>query len=76
MQKQRENCCAQIDVGLAFSRDGLNFTHLGGREPFIPPGPAGSFASKKVWLLPSPTVRGDEIILFVRSKTIPPLLRL
>lgn len=45
---------AMIDVGLAYSRDGIHFTHLGGREPFLRPGTAGDFDSKMIWALPSP----------------------
>ena len=45
---------AMIDVGLAVSRDGTNFTHVGGREPFIGGGLDGTFDSQFQWLLPSP----------------------
>ena len=34
---------AMIDVGLAISRDGVNFTHAGGREPFLGGGLDGTF---------------------------------
>ena len=47
---------AKIDVGLAVSRDGIKFTHVGGRLPFIPVGQAGSWEAKMVWALPSPVL--------------------
>ena len=51
-----------IDIGLAVSRDGgRTFKHLGEREPFVTVGPAGGFASKMVWALPSPAIVGDQI---------------
>ena len=34
---------ATLDVQLAVSRDGLNFTRVGDRSPFIPLGPVGSW---------------------------------
>jgi hypothetical protein len=57
-----------IDIGLAFSRDGRHFTHLGDREPFLTVGPSGGWSSKMVWLLPSPAARRgrrrDQIYMF------------
>ena len=47
---------AKIDVGLAVSRDGINFTQVGGRLPFIPVGQAGSWESRMVWGLPMPVL--------------------
>ena len=40
---------------------GRTFKHLGEREPFVTVGPAGGFASKMVWALPSPAIVGDQI---------------
>ena len=50
---------AMIDVGLAVSRDGLSFAHVGGRESFLHGGAPGSFDSKFQWLMPNPVVRND-----------------
>jgi hypothetical protein len=56
---------AMIDVGLAVSRDGISFTHVGGREPFIGGGLAETFDSQFQWMLPYPASVGkDEIAYF------------
>lgn len=47
---------ATIDVGLAVSRDGINFTQVGGRMPFIPVGTIGGWESQMTWGLPSPVI--------------------
>eukprot|EP01047_Picozoa_sp_COSAG01_P069102 COSAG01_NODE_10137_length_2240_cov_15.120972_2_plen_300_part_00 len=52
---------AKIDVGLAFSTDGINFEHLGGREPFLGPGPDGGWESRFVWAAPQPVMMDNEI---------------
>eukprot|EP01050_Picozoa_sp_SAG11_P018596 SAG11_NODE_2840_length_2915_cov_3.124956_1_plen_432_part_00 len=51
---------ATIDVGLAFSTDGLRFSHLGEREPFIGLGREGSWSSRMVWAIPSPVVMEEH----------------
>jgi len=48
------------DVRLALSRDRRHFHHVS-REPFLRPGPAGSFDSKWIWPMPSPVRMGDEL---------------
>ena len=55
---------AMIDIGLAISRDGINFTHVGKREPFIGGGLAGSFDSQFQWLLPNPVASSESIDFF------------
>ena len=51
---------ATIDIGLAFSTDGVRFTHLGEREAFIGLGREGSFDSRMVWGIPSPVVMEEH----------------
>lgn len=61
---------AMMDVGLAYSRDGQNFTHVGGREAFIRTGPRGSWYSREVWMLPNPAIHpptGDLFLFFAGS---------
>ena len=56
-----------MDIGLAVSRDGRNFEHVGGREPFFRTGPQGSWYSKEVWMLPNPAIHpptGDLFLFF------------
>lgn len=48
------------DVRLALSRDRRHFFHIS-REPFLRPGPAGSFDSKWLWPMPTPIRMGDEL---------------
>lgn len=55
---------AEIDVGLAVSRDGANFSHISGREALLPLGPDGAFDSRMTWVLPSPQIRGDRIYVY------------
>ena len=50
---------AMIDVGLAVSRDGSTFKHVGGRESFLHGGAPGTFDSKMQWMMPSPVMRHD-----------------
>lgn len=52
------------DVRLAVSRDGRHFVSPGGREPFLRPGPAGSFDSKWIWPMPRPVRMGDELWIY------------
>ena len=54
-----------FDVRLAAGRDGQRFTRLGGRRPFIPQGPPGSFGAGMIWVLPNPIVMGDQIWIYV-----------
>ena len=56
-----------IDVGLAVSHDGINFTHIGGREAFIGPQASGAFDSKFQWMLPYPVVKEDGEIFYYYS---------
>jgi len=58
---------AMIDVGLAVSHDGINFTHIGGREAFIGPQASGAFDSKFQWMLPYPVVKEDGEIFYYYS---------
>ena len=51
---------ATIDIGLAFSTDGVRFTHLGEREAFIGLGREGSFDSRMVSGIPSPVVMEEH----------------
>jgi hypothetical protein len=60
---------AMIDIGLAVSRDGINFTHVGSREPFIGPGLEQTFDSKFQWLLPYPVVAGSSEIHYFYAGT-------
>jgi hypothetical protein len=55
---------AEIDVGLAVSRDGLEFSHIAGREALLPLGRDGSFDSRMTWVLPQPVIRGDQIFVY------------
>ena len=55
---------AMIDTGLAYSRDGANFTHIGGRESFFH-GQTGSFDAKIQWLaVPVPSADGTELLYY------------
>lgn len=55
---------AEIDVGLAVSRDGLNFSHIPGRAPLLPLGRDGMFDSRMAWVLPQPVIRDDKIFVY------------
>jgi len=65
---------ATIDIGLAFSTDGVRFTHLGEREAFIGLGREGSFDSRMVWGIPSPVVMEEhgEIWFYFSGRRKPP----
>ena len=54
---------ARFDVALGVSRDGSNFTIVGGREPLVRPGRSGGYASRLIWVAASPVVMGDEIFV-------------
>ena len=55
---------ATIDGRLMASRDGIHFSRLGDRKPFLPLGTAGSFSSKCTWSLPNPIRMGDELWIY------------
>jgi len=52
------------DMQLSISRDGRNFSRVGGRHPFLRLGPSGSFYSKWIWSLGEPIRMGDELWLY------------
>lgn len=52
---------SSMDVRLAVSRDGKDFTFAPERTPFLRLGPDGSFSSRMVWALPNPIRMGDEL---------------
>ena len=53
-----------FDVRLAVSRDGKHFQRVGGRKPFMPTGPDGTFDSRYVWAMPHPVRMGDELWIY------------
>ena len=55
---------ATIDVRLGFSRDGYEFLRAVDRGPFLPLGFDGGFDSRRVWLLPTPVIVGDEVWIY------------
>jgi hypothetical protein len=55
---------ATLDDRLAVSRDGIQFSRLGDRKPFLATGLAGSFSSKFCWSLPNPIRMGDELWIY------------
>ena len=52
------------DVRLAISHDSKKFERVGGRRPFMRPGPAGRFDSQQIWAMPNPIIMGDEIWIY------------
>jgi len=50
---------ATTDVTLSVSRDGGRSFHYVSREAVLSPGLAGSWSSKRVWVLPTPFKEGD-----------------
>jgi hypothetical protein len=54
----------QMDDRLCASRDGKEFARLGGRVPFLRPGPSGSWNSRHVWAAPAPIQMGNELWLY------------
>jgi hypothetical protein len=55
---------ATYDIPLAYSRDGFNFTFLGGRQPFARPTTTGTIGVSRLWLAP-PIIRGEEELFFL-----------
>ena len=55
---------ATYDIPLAYSKDGFNFTYLGGRQPFARPTTTGTIGVSRLWLAP-PIVRGEEELFFL-----------
>jgi hypothetical protein len=59
-----------LDVQLAVSRDGMNFTRVGDRSPFIPLGPVGSWDRYNHSLANnSPILAGDELRIYYGGRT-------
>lgn len=52
---------SSMDVRLGYSRDGKEFSRTTDRGPFLRMGQNGCFDSRRVWILPRPIHRGDEI---------------
>jgi hypothetical protein len=52
------------DIQLAISRDGLHFTRPGNRQPFLRPGPEGSWDSKWIYPVLRPIRMGDELWIY------------
>ena len=58
-------CNNQWDSVLLSSRDGLNFTFVGNREPWVRPGPDGGAGSRMIHVMPTPIEVGDELFVYV-----------
>jgi hypothetical protein len=52
---------ATYDVAAMASRDGLNFSYIDDRRPFISTGRDGTPGSRRIRVLPSPVVVGDTM---------------
>lgn len=52
------------DIQLAVSRDGLHFTRPGNRQPFLRPGPEGSWDSKWIYPVLRPVRMADELWIY------------
>ena len=52
---------AEVDAQLATSRDGIAWTRVGNRRPFIPRGAPGSFDARGIYTAKAPVPVGDEI---------------
>ena len=50
-----------VDVQLAVSRDGIDWTRAGGRKPFLPNGPPGSLDAGEIYMARGPVTVGDEL---------------
>jgi len=59
-----ENWPNTSDVQLAVSRDARHFTRPGRRQPFLRTGADGTFDSKRIYALPRPVRRGDELWIY------------
>ena len=53
------------DVSLMASRDGLNFSYVDDRRPFVRTGRDGTTSSRRVRVLPSPVVINDTVLLYM-----------
>ena len=58
-------CDYQWDSVLLSSRDGLNFTFVGNREPWVRPGPDGGAGSRMLHVMPTPIEVGHELFVYV-----------
>ena len=58
-------CNNQWDSVLLSSRDGLNFTFVGNREPWVRPGPDGGAGSRMIHVMPTPIEVGNELFVYV-----------
>ncbi|HQE82799.1 MAG TPA: hypothetical protein PLM14_07330 [Candidatus Hydrogenedentes bacterium] len=54
----------QLDDRLCAGRDGKEFARLGGRLPFLRPGPGGTWFSRHVWTSSAPIEMGNELWLY------------
>ncbi|MFO7976169.1 MAG: hypothetical protein R6V12_16215 [Candidatus Hydrogenedentota bacterium] len=54
----------QLDDRLCAGRDGKEFARLGGRRPFLRPGPSGLWNSRHVWAAPGPIQMDNELWLY------------
>ena len=52
------------------SRDGVNFTIAGDREPLLRPGMSGGYASRLIWVAAHPVVVDDEIWVYVGGRNV------
>ena len=59
------HCNNQWDSVLLSSRDGLNFTFVGNREPWVRPGPDGGAGSRMIHVMPTPIEVGNELFVYV-----------
>jgi hypothetical protein len=50
---------------------GRSFQYVGGRKAVLGTGQAGSFASRHVWIGPTPVVHNDELYVFFGGTNIP-----
>jgi len=55
---------AMVDDRLSVSRDGIHFSRLGGRKPFMSLGFSGTFSSKMMWSMPNPIRMGNELWIY------------
>ena len=58
-------CNNQWDSVLLSSRDGLTFTFVGNREPWVRPGPDGGAGSRMIHVMPTPIEVGNELFVYV-----------
>ena len=58
-------CNNQWDSVLLSSRDGVDFSFVGNREPWVRPGPDGGAGSRMIHVMPTPIEVGDELFVYV-----------